>query len=601
MKKYIGFFLLLSVLFTSCDEDLLDQFTPGSLTEEVAVQTSDDLSKLMNSSLAILAGASASEISFTSVFTDEVSIGIANGGQGIGDDFDFVVSSDGDSANGIWGNYYVALARINRVIKYADNIVAIDADDQLVIDRLRAEAYTLRAYAHTQLLSYFSTNPKDMNVLGVILSNDVFPTSYLAPRVTNGEVYALIDADIAAAEAFYAANPTPFNPSYSSKTFTTALKARVYALRGDYPNALIAANDVIDNSGLSLANFAKYLSVFHTDSNDAATEVIFKLERTSGQTKIGAIWASTNSTVTGSTFFEMGRSLFNELNTTNFASATNLQVTAISGNNITIPGHNLIVGDMFVSPVSVPIGATTSNGINTTPAGSLLKGKVYYVKSVSGNIITLTDAANGTSTILLTNASSTIAANVPLFPLTVKANYGDIRYSANVSPTSIIDYNYTSSPNPLASDRIAIRKYPGTLATTNLVNDIKISRLAEMYFIRAEALIAAGDLPGAAAAIKKVRDARTNRVQPLPVYATATDAWKDVLNERRIEFAYEGYRFIDLKRIGALAGVSITRDPLECSVNGCTLPLTDYRFALPIPTVESNPNPNILTQQNPGY
>jgi hypothetical protein len=610
MKKYLIFSLLGLTLFTSCDEDLVDQFTPGSLTEEVAIQNSGDLSKLMKSSLALLGQGVDSEIEFTSIFTDEVSIGIANGGQGVGDAFDYVLNSDSDGPTLIWGNYYVALARINRVITYSGNIVPVDAADEQVILRLKAEAYTLRAFAHNQLLSYFSTNPKDRTTLGVILSNAVFPTNYTGARATTGEVYDLIDADIAAAEGIYASlTSTPaFDPIYSSKAFTTAIKARTYALRGDYPNALIAANQVIATPGLALSGFGTYASVFHTDANTG--EVIFKVKVTSGQTRIGGNWASVNSTVTGSTFFEMGRSLFNNLNTTNYPTATTKQVVSIAGNNITMaPGHGLIVGDMFTSPISVPANATTSNGNTTSPSGSLLKGKVYYVRTVGTgpnvDVITLTaDPTVATPAVVsLTAASSSAPANAGVFPLTVKTNFGDIRYSTNVAPTSIIDPNYTSSPNLLASDRIAIRKYPGTASSGNLTNDVKVSRLSEMYLIKAEALIAANDLPGAAAAIKAIRDARANanRLQPLPVYANATDAWKDVLKERRVELAYEGFRFVDLKRIGALAGESITRDPLECSINGCSLLLSDYRFALPIPTVESNPNPNILTQQNPGY
>lgn len=601
MKKYIVFSLLGLMLFTSCDEDLVDQFTPGALTEDIAIQTSDDLARLMNISVLLLGNGVDSEIEFSSIFTDEVSIGIANGGQGVGDIFDFYLNSDSDGPTGIWGNNYVALARINRVITYSDRIVPVDAADEQVINRLRAEAYVLRAYAHNQLIAYFSTNPKDRNALGVIISNAVFPTNYTGPRVTNGEVYDLIDADLAKAESLYASltSAPTFTPIYASPALIPAVKARTYALRGDYPNALIAANQVIANPNFALSGFTTYNSIFHTDVN--TSEVIFKV-KVSGQTRVGLNWASTNSTVTGSTFFEMGRSLFNNLNTTSFPSAQTLQVTAIAGNNITIPGNTLAVGDMFVSPVSVPSNATTSNGTTTSPANSLLKGKVYFVKTVAGDVITLTDTANSTITINLAGAASTNVNNAPLFPLNVITNYGDIRYSTNVHPTSIIDYNYTTSANPLTSDRIAIRKYPGTNAAGgNLYNDIKIFRLSEMYLIRAEALIAANDLPGAAAAVKAIRDARSNRTQPLPVYANATDAWKDVLKERRVEFAYEGFRFIDLKRIGALANESITRDPLECSVNGCSLPLTDYRFALPIPTVESNPNPNILTQQNPGY
>lgn len=596
MKKYLGFFILCTTFFlTSCDEDLLDTYSPGALTEEVAVQTSADLGRLMNAAYILLTP--TSEIEFNSIFTDEASIGYANGGQGLDDNFAFLLNSASDSPNSIWISNYVTLSNVNRVIKFANNVVPVDAADQELINRYKAEAYTLRAHCHIQLIAYFSTNPKDRNALGPIISNDVFPASYLGVRATNGAVYDLIDADLAAADALYATVTSAPNPIFANKNFTTALKARVNAMRGDYANALVFANQVINTSGLSLATFANYASVFHTDSNPANVEVIFKLKKQTGQTKTGSIWASVNSTITGSSFFEVGRSLFNVVNTTNYASASNVTITAIAGTTVTISGGALQLGDMFVSTVSIPSNATTSNGTITSPANALLGGKVYYVKTVTGNDITLTVDPTITTPV----ATNFAAANGTGLSIAAKVNYGDIRYSVNVHPTSKIDYNYSTSADPRSTDRIAFRKYPGTAANGLLVNDIKICRLSEMYLIKAEALVATGDLPGAAAAVKAVRDARSNRVSVLS-YADATIAYKDILNERRIEFMAEGFRFIDLKRLGGIANEGILRDPVDCAVNGaCSLQVTDYRFALPIPTVESNPNGAILATQNPGY
>src|SRR5690606_40443574 len=110
----------------------------------------------------------------------------------------------------------------------------------------------------------------------------------------------------------------------------TALKARTLALRGDYTNALTAAQSVIDGSGLSLATFSNYMSVFHTDSNAPDSEVIFKLKQVNGGLKVGTVWASVNSTVAGSPFYEIGRGLFNDLNTTDDASATTVTITNIA-------------------------------------------------------------------------------------------------------------------------------------------------------------------------------------------------------------------------------------------------------------------------------
>jgi starch-binding outer membrane protein, SusD/RagB family len=590
MKKIFGKLLLISSLFlVSCEEELLEPFTPGAVTEELAFTTSSDIQAMMNSTYAVMTP--VSEIEFNSIFTDEAGIGYANGGQGKDDNYAFFVNSGSGSPNGIWATLYVTANYASRVIKYADYITPVDAADADLLNKLRAEAYTVRAYCHTQLLSYFSTNPKDLNALGVIKCDQVYPTSYQGVRVANSEIYNLIDADLLAAENLFN-GLSSYTPSSieANKTFAIALKARSYALRGDYPNALVYANQVISSQG-ALANFATYKNVFHIDA--ASSEIIFKLKKTNGQTRIGNVWASVNSTVSGSPFFEMGRSLYNVMNPTNLASATTYTITAISGSTITIPGHTMAVGDTFVPQERYPSTALP------TAANALQPGKIYYVRSVSGNNITIQQTLGTTGA---GTAAVAISPSATGLAIVAKSNFGDVRFDTCLHYTSIVDFNYATSSDFLNTDKLAIRKYPGTAATGNLVNDIKISRLSEMYLIKAEAQIAANDLTGAAQTLKQIRDARYNTPQAAPTFANATDAWKAVLNERRIELAFEGFRFIDLKRIGSLAGEGILRDPQDCAFNGaCGLPVTDYRFALPIPTVESNPNGGILSQQNPGY
>jgi hypothetical protein len=88
----------------------------------------------------------------------------------------------------------------------------------------------------------------------------------------------------------------------------------------------------------------------------------------------------------------------------------------------------------------------------------------------------------------------------------------------------------------------------------------------------------------------------------LPVYANAQAAWADILLERRKELAFEGHRYLDIKRLAALAGnQGITRDNTDDDIldQPLTLPLSDYRWTLPIPQLEVAGNVSI--QQNPGY
>lgn len=476
--------VLLSGVFsiTSCSNDLLTPFAPGTLEESVAIQNSSDLNRLMMTAYAYTP---SSEIQFSSAFTDEVRKGNSNTGTGVNGELAFFVNASSSAPASIWNSHYGKLAYINRVIKFADLIVPSSANDLKVIQDLKAQALTMRAYSHIQLISFFSMNPKDRNALGVMHSNAVFPTTTQLGRATNGEIYDQIDKDLNDAVSLFTTSGVPFTASYANKNFALAMKARAYALQGDYVNALVFADKVIAESGVSLATASNYKAVFHTDNNSLTTEVLFKLERTAVDSKIGQLWSSNNSTVTGTAYYEIGTSLLSIIPTT------------------------------------------------------------------------------------------------------------DIRYSTILRDPSGLTLNPTIYP---------VGKHPGYSVSFPLLNDVKLSRISEMYFIKAEALVSQNDLSGAAAVIKTILDKRFATAQTLPVYADATAAWKDILKQRRIEFAFEGYRYIDLKRLGQLANEGVLRDANDFSFNGqVSLPTTDYRFTLPIPVSETNANKVIRNQQNNDY
>ncbi|WP_304037601.1 RagB/SusD family nutrient uptake outer membrane protein [Mesonia mobilis] len=146
---------------------------------------------------------------------------------------------------------------------------------------------------------------------------------------------------------------------------------------------------------------------------------------------------------------------------------------------------------------------------------------------------------------------------------------------------------------------LLIYKYPGSVQP--LVNDIKLIRSSEMKLIAAESKARTNDLAGAAQAIKELRDARFGSSQPLPTYNNLNQALTDILQERRLELAFEGQRFLDIKRIGADINTGINRNEADCASFSapCGLPRSSYRFTLPIPQLELNANPNIT--QNTGY
>lgn len=516
--------LTLGLLLTSsCNRDLLETYSPGVIFEEEALLSSADLQLLMNSALTTMGSRSESE--YVSIFTDEVGIGFANGGQGINDDYVFFLNTGSDFPTAIWAETYAGISRLNRIIDAADKIAATSPTDAALIASIKAQALTLRAYGHLRILSYFSTDMTDDNALAGIIADKIYVYDVNDfPRSSNGQFYTFIHNDLDAAIALYQSSGQASNPNYANINFARGLKARAYSYKGDYVNAESWANQVINSPGLVLATKAQYRSIFWTDT--VVPEVLFRIQRNVQQNNQGTnlhnAWFSVRPSAAGSPFFEVSRALHNKLNP------------------------------------------------NNIPAGSLS------------------------------------SASVP-----------DVRVNVIIGPDSVIDPNYANAPDYRNSDRLIINKHGGRLNTSantwantannNNNNSFKIMRLSEMYMIVAEARAKALDFAGVRTAIKSIRDARFGASATVAVPATEQAAWKMILDERRIEFAFEGYRFLDIKRLGVKANSGIDRDPADYSSltsnfpggDPVNLPLTSFKWTLPIPNVEVNVNTEIV--QNPGY
>jgi len=113
----------------------------------------------------------------------------------------------------------------------------------------------------------------------------------------------------------------------------------------------------------------------------------------------------------------------------------------------------------------------------------------------------------------------------------------------------------------------------------DIYRNVKVIRLAELYLIRAECnqrlSTSVGDSP--------LNDVNRLRARA-GVTALASATLNDILLERRLELAQEGFRVHDAKRLGL-------------TVNG--RPATDNRLVFPIPFREMNTNPKLV--QNDGY
>lgn len=517
MKKFqkLFFSLTLLLLLNAC-EDAYKITQDGELNEDVAITSVSDMQAYLNAVYSYVT--ISNEIAFTAIFTDETGTGRGSGGQNF-DTHRFQLTSANGYAEAMWYGHYAAINRANRLIKSAQGVEPA-AGEEADYNSILAQARAIRAFCHFQLLTYFSTNLEDDNAEGVILMDRVPSVGEDLPRNTNGEVFALIEDDL----NFAYENVSDQTYKFISKRFIDALRARMYLYRGNYTLAKQYAEDVINatpsanqlvsatpvptgtvgssswnSSFYGTASTNPYRKMFN-DSNQG--EIIFALDRpNAGNWENIAFNFVTNTTaVNGSPFFEVGRNLFNLL--------------------------------------------------NSTP--------------------------------------------------------GDVRRYACVDPTSLINPNYDQQGvDYIATDVLIIDKYPGKTGAV-LRNDIKVIRLSEIYLILAECYARSGDLNGTtnsvASVLKLIRDKRNFlNAQPLPVYADETAALKDILLERRLELCFEGHRYIDLKRLGNDVNESIDRNITDDELQGLplTIPITDYRFTMPIPTSELNANGNIA--QNPGY
>jgi starch-binding outer membrane protein, SusD/RagB family len=126
-------------------------------------------------------------------------------------------------------------------------------------------------------------------------------------------------------------------------------------------------------------------------------------------------------------------------------------------------------------------------------------------------------------------------------------------------------------------------------------DDQKVLRFADMLLILAEAYARTSDEPNALIRLNQVAQ---NREPGFVGYSSVgAQLINDILAERRKELAFEGDRFFDLQRTGATINKVRRENPTELIV----VAPTNFMRIFPIPQVETDANPNIRSQQNPGY
>ncbi len=230
-----------TVLFAGCDKML--EFEPGDvILAEDAINTADDLQRMLNSNYDVLANVlNGRQQSIAELLTDNMARPYSSL------DYTAVWNRETNfftpTTGGLYTDFYYAIYRANVVVESFDLVEGLDDATRT---RLEAESRFVRAVCHWYLVkmwAYPYGYTADNSHLGVPLRTDaVAPPS---PRATVAEVYEQIIADL----EFAKANLPNENGPYASSMAASGFLAHIHFLRQDWGASQAEAERII-NSGL---------------------------------------------------------------------------------------------------------------------------------------------------------------------------------------------------------------------------------------------------------------------------------------------------------------------------------------------------------------
>ncbi|WP_034044556.1 RagB/SusD family nutrient uptake outer membrane protein [Wocania ichthyoenteri] len=403
--------------------------------------------------------------------------------------------------NRFWSNSFKAIVGTNRVI---ESLTEGNSDEE---DQVIGENYYIRALVFFQMGNVFG---KPYNQGTENLSIPLKLTSEitdLPDRNTVGEVYNQVIADLLKAEALMNENKSA---SFATKEAAQALLSRVYLYMGDNAKAIEYADNVINSGRYSLLPSSRF-AVMNTLAPAENEEAIFSITLT----KDIDIPGNEDWFTIGSFYANIDGVGWGEM----YASQTYLELV------------NQDTGDLRKSFID-PQYLLNGNG-QKIPA-------VYWVDNAYTYQFRRTTDTGGTITLEDGGSTYTLESE------TVNNRTQYYFNGANGRQDVTFDFDMDKRNG-----------YPKffILKASQQENDLHlwsptVSRLAEMYLNKAEALAKQGSDQ---AALDNINVLRTRANVPgytltmLPVGKTVLDV---VLDERQLELAFEGHRKFDVYRNG---------------------------------------------------
>lgn len=243
----------------------LDQEPSTAISAETAIQSVTDLAYAVNGAYYRAIGmGQLNLVSELAIYADELGpdSDVQNGSGQYAQKIHERSITDQDS----WGAYaplYRAIASINTAIQKSEAL-----EDQEGAAPYIAEMIGMRGLFHFHLATFFAPIPTSgsSNTMGIVLSTEVYPLDYKAPRASLEETYTQIVKDLTTyIDAGVNKDPMEGHLNYWA---ALAIRARAYLYWGKYAEALADAKKVIDESPYKLYTTANYDKVWATDGGD---------------------------------------------------------------------------------------------------------------------------------------------------------------------------------------------------------------------------------------------------------------------------------------------------------------------------------------------
>lgn len=449
-----------------------------------------------------------------------------------------------------WELGYRTIGNCNRVIEMGAELGADITDEEKVIV---GENYYLRALSYFLLVNEFaqpySNNPTQNPGLPLKLTSD--PNDLPKFRSTVAEIYGQVVKDLKDAITYMTlpSGLKPKNSCYATKEAAQALLARVYLYMGNWDGAWDMANEVINSGRFDLlrGNDYKIYSQFTPEDN---SETIFAVRRTKlkddgGNGRMGGL------------YIQVDNNGWEEMH----ASAPYLNLLELYLDD---KGYPKDLRSSFITKRYVEDGKDTSKyPITGNPERNYQDWTfVYAAKQAGANAnyeyrqISVTKQNDGTYAMSADDAANFRSATIQSEPYNLGTRYyvqasDGTKYVGRIEPRV---YDAKTLRQKEAMFLVyAINKCSYQEQYYHLWSPI-ISRLAEMYLIRAEAnLEKGGDTQTTLDDVNVIRSRAGIPEWTLENIQTAEngqpkDIHKIIEEERMLEFAWEGLRRFDVFR-----------------------------------------------------